>query len=90
VSKHKRTIDTMEALCKESHVMLLNALTNKGQRMSDKAFVVTIMSASPEPGGQAIFGQYMNCSQKEVASRLRMIANMLDPATVMIDGRKFS
>jgi hypothetical protein len=32
----------------------------------------------------------MNCSQKEVASRLRMIANMLDPATVMIDGRKFS
>jgi hypothetical protein len=87
VSKHKRTIDAMEALCKDSHIMLLNALTNKGEKLTDKAFVVTILSASPEPGGQAIFGQYMNCSQKEVASRLRMIANMLDPSSVIINGR---
>lgn len=84
--KQQRTLDAMQAMCKESHVMLLNALTNKGQKLTDKAFCLTILSASPEPGGQAIFGEYMNVSQKEVAKRLRMIANMIDPPLI-IDGR---
>lgn len=81
----ERTLKTMEALCKDSHVMLLNAITNNGAKMDGKFFCLTILSAHDGPAGQAIFGEYNNISRKEVANRLRLIARMIDTNS-KIDG----